>query len=175
MNIKEINFDTEPLYEPSTPLKGLEYFTANPLGNILYFDALTENQLLQFSNDNYDAFLRWSKITECRFYFYYANNKVNEELGRAGKLTRFRRGTRSSNIFNQLPNGPLVGGKKPKNVRPYYDIAQQGWRSFSLKDGNKFFVLSAVRSVKTGKWVNNPNDFTTGVLGTSKDANIFWT
>jgi hypothetical protein len=138
-------------------------------------DKDTDDFTLQmFAAANYQEWLRWTKLTEVKFYYIYTNNKVNEALGRALTKTRIRRGTRASIIFDQLPNGSLAGGAKPPKVRPYYDIDQQGWRSFAL-DPNRFVVLTAVRSVKTGKWVRDPKEFTDKILGNLKEAREFWT
>lgn len=89
----------------------------------------------------------WSKITTCRFFFIYANNKQNRRIGRAGQVTVERYGTRNLKLIS--------ASKRPRNrkeqigVVHYYDFKKRDWRGFRKIN---FIVLLYVYDFKDKKW-----------------------
>lgn len=89
----------------------------------------------------------WSKITTCRFFFIYANNKENRRIGRAGQVTVERYGTRNLKL---IPASKRPSKRKEQiGVAHYYDFKKRDWRGFRK---SSFVVLLYVYDFKDKKW-----------------------
>ncbi|MFD2717911.1 hypothetical protein ACFST9_04245 [Hymenobacter monticola] len=101
-----------------------------PINNLIrkrireYYALRDAKAIKAFELAAIDEFLTWSNITWCRMMFFYANNEVNRQRGRVGRLSGFRIATRNLDL---VPANDLPRGRNPNasSIR-YYDVTRAG-------------------------------------------------
>jgi hypothetical protein len=153
------------------------YFKSQNIVN--QYLKLSEKDKVKFELAAIDTWAYWSRVTWVRFSFYYTDNKLNRKLGRVGKASGTRYGTRNLDLI-PTNDKPRSRNKEPKNYRYYDTLIPSGksktirgadgryttnknqaikghWRSFNK---NLLIVISGVWSYDRGKFVANFDDFT---------------
>ncbi|RNI30949.1 hypothetical protein EFA69_06560 [Rufibacter immobilis] len=146
-----------------------------------YYNLSDEREIREFELAQVDDFLFWSRKTWCRFEFVYCNNRLNKKLGRVGRSSGTRYGTRFLDLV-PTKDKPKKRNPSTKTYR-YYDTGRptknstkntgirdaQGrytqnrgqaikgsWRSFRP---DCFIVLTGIWSYERGKFVSDYSDF----------------
>ena len=89
-----------------------------------YYALTDETAIKAFELAAIDDFLLWSSQTWCRILFFYANNELNQQRGRVGRLSGFRIATRNLDL---VPANDQPGSRNPNaSAIRYYDVTRVG-------------------------------------------------
>lgn len=148
----------------------------------LYNSLSDEKEIKRFELAQLDDWLFWSRKTWVRFEFVYCNNAENKKIGRVGRSSGTRYGTRhldlmptnrkpkkrnrSTKTYRYLdtgrPNKDNQGSnQRIKDAQGRYTKNQGqaiagNWRSFRP---NTFVVLTGIWSFERGKFVSDYSEF----------------